>query len=137
MEPFGKGNDHGLSRVPRPSAALRPRSASTPPPPTRAPTPTPIAARPAPTPSAPPRAVARGVVAYGIRRAMELLRPLPPGERGALVDVVKMTLESVNVKVDAIVDDASKREAEIERRMDVLRSEVAQHEGEVSVRRDE
>jgi hypothetical protein len=53
------------------------------------------------------------------------------------VEVVKLTLECVNVQVSAIVDDASSREAEIDGRIAVLRREVTQHEEEVSVRRQE
>lgn len=68
---------------------------------------------------------------------MELLNRLPRGERGLLVDVVKLTLEALNVQVSVIVDDAGNRESEIDRRIVVLRREATQHEEEASVRRQE
>jgi hypothetical protein len=76
-------------------------------------------------------------MAYGIRRAVELLRRLPPGERGVLVEVVKMTLESVNVHVDTIIDDASRREVEIDKRIAALKHEVSEREEQIATRRDE
>jgi hypothetical protein len=117
MEPIGKAN-----RVPRPSFPPSPRSTHTPPPATSAPP------REAPRPS-------EG--AFGIRGAMELLRRLPRGERSQLVEVIKLTLEALNVHVSAIVDDASSREAEIDQRIAVLRREATQHEEAASVRRQE
>src|SRR5262245_1226641 len=68
---------------------------SFPPPLHRIPTPAPPSRPPSRPPTPPPSS--RPVVhhePYGIRRAVELLRRLPPGERAVLVDVVKMTLES-------------------------------------------
>jgi uncharacterized protein YqeY len=74
---------------------------------------------------------------YGVRRAIELLRKLPSGERGVLVEVVRMTLESVNVHVTAIINDANNREADIDRRIGVLQGEVKQRKEEISTREDE
>jgi len=99
------------------------------------------AAGPSPAPAAPspaaPEASRPSNDPYGIRRAIELLRRLPPGERALLVEVVKMTLESVNVHVATIVDDANRRETEIDRRIAVLRREVNEREEEISTRRTE
>src|SRR5262249_40309235 len=124
MAAFGKANEQSSTglRVPRPSYPPTPRS-QTPPPSTRSLTPAPIPNRiapapellssaPAPTiaptapiapvapvaPVAPPPAP-REAEPFGIRRAMELLRRLPAGERGPLVEVVKMTLEALSVHV--------------------------------------
>src|SRR5262249_32710675 len=56
---------------------------------------------------------------------------------GVLVEVVRMTLESVDIQVAAIVADASNREAEIDRRIAVLRTAVKEREEEISTRREE
>src|SRR5690242_4855062 len=119
----GKGHFPGESR---------PRSS--PPPMTRALTPPiPIQAPRAPAKTEPPRAAP----SYGIARAVELLRRLPPGDRAVLVDVVKMALESAQVRVESIIDDATKRGSEIDARIEVLRQEVAQREEEIATRREE
>src|SRR5262249_34598447 len=159
MAAFGKANEQSSTglRVPRPSYPPTPRS-HTPPPSTRSLTPAPIPNRIAPAPEllspAPAPAIAptapmapvaqvapspapRQAEAFGIRRAMELLRRLPAGERGPLLEVVKMTLEAVSVHVSSIVSDASNREGEIDRRIAVLRGEAKQHEEAASVRRNE
>lgn len=129
MDSYGKANGHAVNgelHVPRPSFPSPPHRPSTQPPRTRPPTPPP-STRPSTSRSS----------AYGIRRAVELLRRLPPGERAVLVDVVKMTLESLNVQVEAIVDDASRREGEIDKRIAMLREEVGEREEQIATRRDE
>jgi hypothetical protein len=129
MDTFGKGNGHAPRTVPRPSY----------PPPTRlASSPRPRTSPPATIPSPPPLpASARRTDDYGIQRAVELLRRLPPGEREKFVEVVKMTLESVNVRVESIIDDAKRRSSEIEERIAVLQQEVTDREQEIAARREE
>ena len=120
--------------VPKPSFPPPLRRIGTPAPPSRISTPAPPSRPPTPPPSS------RPVVhhePYGIRRAVELLRRLPPGERAVLVDVVKMTLESLDVHVDKIVDDANRREGEIEKRIVALREEVGEREEQIATRKDE
>ena len=151
MESFGKGNGQTSgfktdtsNRVSKP--ALPPRPGSTPVPLSRPPavpntspklSNTPVAGPP-PVPASPaPLAAPRPSDTYGIRRAIDLLRRLPRGERGVLVEVVRMTLESVDIQVAAIVEDASNREAEIDRRIAVLRTAVKEREEEISTRREE
>jgi hypothetical protein len=128
MDAYGKANGHTMNgelHVPRPSFPSPPRRTSPPAPPSRPPT-TPPSSRPS-----------TSRAGYGIRRAVELLRRLPPGERAVLVDVVKMTLESLNVQVDTIVDDATRREGEIDKRIAMLREEVSEREEQIATRRDE
>lgn len=132
----GKGNGHVSSfrtstGVPKPSFPLHPRPKSTPPPLTRA-----MTQPAAPVTHTRPEP-ARHPPSYGIARAVELLRRLPAGDRALLVEVVTMALESANVQVETIIDDATKRGAEIDARIAVLRAEVAQREEEIATRREE
>src|SRR5690349_16032224 len=103
MESFGKGNGQTSAFKPdannRVSKPLPPRPSSTPPPLNRPQTVpnTPIktshvvVAGPVPAPPAAHAAPRPSDDAYGIRRAIELLRRLPAGERAVLVEVVRMT----------------------------------------------
>ena len=131
MDGYDKGNGQASgfrpSSVPRPSFTPATRPRTTPPPLNRS-----------STASGTLRTEAsRSVQTYGIRRAVELLRRLPPGDRAVLVEVVKMALESANVQVESIIEDATKRGTEIDARIAVLRLEVSQREEEISTRREE
>ena len=151
MESFGKGNGQTSAFRPdannRVSKPLPPRPSSTPPPLNRPQMlphtplkgPHAVVAGPPPVPASPaaPSAPRPSDDAYGIRRAIDLLRRLPAGERAVLVEVVRMTLESVNVPVAAIIEDADSREAEIDRRIAVLRTAVKEREEEIATRREE
>ncbi|RMH45143.1 MAG: hypothetical protein D6689_00670 [Deltaproteobacteria bacterium] len=108
--------------------------------------PAPLAAstptRPAPEPD--PDAAAESEMdddydapAYGIDDAIELMRSLPTDNVELVVQVVKKTLESTKVKVRSIIDDASRKQKDIEGRIDVLKKEIAEYEQEIATRREE
>jgi hypothetical protein len=63
--------------------------------------------------------------------------PKDPGSVELVVTVVKTTLEAMNVKVPTIVNDASRKQGDIEKRIDVLKKEIAEHESEISHRKKE
>jgi hypothetical protein len=74
---------------------------------------------------------------YGIDEAIELMRSLPTDNVELVVQVVKRTLESTRVKVSTIIDDATRKQARIESRIDVLKQQIAEFEQEISTRRRE
>jgi hypothetical protein len=74
---------------------------------------------------------------YGIDDAIQLMRALPGDNVELVVQVVKRTLESTNVKVKRIIDDASRKQKNIEGRIDVLKKEIAEYEQEISTRKGE
>jgi hypothetical protein len=74
---------------------------------------------------------------YGIDRAIELMRTLPPDNVELVVRVVKLALESARVKVTAILEDAAAKLARLEGRVATLRSEIAELESEIGSRRKE
>jgi hypothetical protein len=102
------------------------------PPPAAAPA---AASKPAPQPEPDPEYD----VNFGINKAIELMRKMPkdPASVELVVTVVKTTLEAMNVKVPTIVSDASRKQVDIEKRIDVLKKEIAEHESEISHRQKE
>lgn len=74
---------------------------------------------------------------YGINRAIELMRLLPADNIELVVKVVKTTLESTNVKVATIIDDATRKQSDIEGRIGVLKKEIAELEAEIATRKGE
>jgi hypothetical protein len=100
---------------------------------------------PAPAPVAAPVAAAKPASAaikpdhpdYGINKAIELMRLLPEDNIELIVRVVKTTLESTNINVASIVQDATRKQAQIEARVGVLKNEIAGHESEIATRRSE
>jgi hypothetical protein len=103
--------------------------------------PTPVPAKPleavkaAPAPA--PAAAKTDHPDYGINKAIELMRLLPDENVELIVRVVKTTLESTNINVASIVKDATRKQAQIEARVDVLKKEIAGHETEIATRRGE
>jgi hypothetical protein len=92
------------------------------------------ASHPPPAPEEEPRA------AYGIDNAIELMRALPPGSEQnveLVVQVIKQTLESLQVRVPDIIDDASRKQKRLEERVAGLKQEIAEFEREIQVRKDE
>ncbi len=85
----------------------------------------------------PPREVEFEAPAYGIDDAISLMRALPADNIELVVQVVKRTLESTNVKTGTIIEDASRKQADIEGRIDVLKKDIAEYEQEIATRRDE
>ncbi len=105
------------------------------------------APKPAPAPAAAAAPAAKPAAAapvgkeahpdYGINKAIELMRLLPDENVELIVRVVKTTLESTNINVASIVKDASRKQQQIEARVDILKKEIAGHEAEISTRRSE
>src|SRR5690349_7440748 len=72
---------------------------------------------------------------YGIQNAILLMRTLPVDQNPELVvAVIKSTLESLKVKVSDIIDDASRRQQDIETRVASLRQHILDFEKEIETR---
>ncbi len=75
---------------------------------------------------------------YGIAEAVQLMRTLPVDQNVELVvRVIRNTLESMNVQVPAIIEDAEARERGLKDRMDTLNVEIADFTREIEKRRQE
>jgi hypothetical protein len=74
---------------------------------------------------------------YGIEKAIELMRLLPADNVELVVQVVKKTLESLQIQVPSIIKDASRKQSDIEGRIDVLKKEIFELESEISTRKTE
>jgi hypothetical protein len=71
----------------------------------------------------------------GIDHAIQLMRSLPTDKNVDLVvTVLKTTLESLGIRVTDIVQDASNRQQELEKRVAQLKSEISALEKEVDAR---
>ncbi len=92
-----------------------------------------------PKPSAVPTAKAAPVpLAYGIEKAIQLMRSLPQTQNIELVVmVIKTTLESLKVNVADIIEDAIVKERELEARVAVLKDEIGVLQKQVELRVDE
>jgi hypothetical protein len=103
------------------------------------------AADPAPAPvttvvAEPPPAEAEGEdfdSSFGINKAIELMRTLPADNVELVVQVVKLTLESTKIRISTIIEDASRKQDDIQGRIKVLKAEIAEFEKEIAVRREE
>jgi hypothetical protein len=85
----------------------------------------------------PPRSAAD---AYNIQQAIALLRKLPEHnlEQVKLVmRVLKQSLESAGLSLPPIIDDAVRRQGDLEDAIDKLESEIADLEGEIKDRQTE
>ena len=76
-------------------------------------------------------------VTYGIEEATELMRGLPEDHIELVALVVKRTLESTNVKVSTIIDDASRKQKRIDDRISLLKNEISKFEEEIASRKGE
>jgi hypothetical protein len=74
---------------------------------------------------------------YGIDDAIQLMRALPQDNVELVVQVVKRTLESTRVKVKTIIDDATRKQSDIEGRIGVLTREISEYEQEIATRKHE
>jgi hypothetical protein len=93
----------------------------------------PIAAAPPPTPAAPPARKA-----YGIADAILLMRSLPVDQNvDLIVQVIRATLASMNVKVGDIIEDAVRKEKATEAGISALHGKVAELERELEARRQD
>ncbi len=74
---------------------------------------------------------------FGIDKAIELMRTLPADNIELVVQVVKLTLESTKIKIATIIDDATRKQDDIQGRIKVLKGEIAEFEKEIATRKDE
>lgn len=74
---------------------------------------------------------------YGIEKAIELMRTLPQDNVELVVQVVKFSLESVGIKLPVIIEDAIRRQKDIQGRVGVLRGEISELEQEIKTRKEE
>lgn len=74
---------------------------------------------------------------FGIDKAIELMRTLPADNIELVVQVVKLTLESTKIKIATIIDDATRKQDDIQGRIKVLKGEIAEFEKEIATRKEE
>jgi len=82
------------------------------------------------------KAVKRKNLSYGIEEAITLMRDLPTEPIELVVKVVKTTLESIDVQVSDIIDDAKAKEKNIENRITQLSSEIKNYEEKIKNLKD-
>ena len=73
---------------------------------------------------------------YGINEAIALMRRLPSGDMRILSQVIKETLESTNVSVTEIIEDAESKESGLEVKIRKLDEEVSGLEALIKERKD-
>ena len=64
-------------------------------------------------------------VDYGIDKAIELLQKLPQDNASLVVAVVRETLQSANIDVERVVEDARNKVAQMRQDMEALSAEIA------------
>jgi hypothetical protein len=101
-----------------------------------APEPVKPAAKAAPAPARAPEPPPE-VDDYGIDKAIELMRTLPSENIELVVQVVKFSLESVGIHLPTIIKDAIRRQNDLQSRVGALKSEIAELEAEIKLRKDE
>jgi len=75
---------------------------------------------------------------FGIEDAIQLMRSLPTDPNSALVvRVVRVTLGAVNVSVEEIVADATRKEARIKEDIEALEGKIVELEGQLGALRRE
>jgi hypothetical protein len=76
---------------------------------------------------------------YGIENAIQLMRALPSADANVelVVTVIKTTLESLKVKVSDIIEDAVRKEKDLEGRVGNLKAAITEFEKEIQQRKDE
>lgn len=74
---------------------------------------------------------------YTIQQAIELWRSLPEGSSELVGQVVKRTLESLNIRVETIVQDAVRKQVDLQGRINRLSKELLDLEHELTQRRAE
>ncbi|KPJ87321.1 MAG: hypothetical protein AMJ53_18315, partial [Gammaproteobacteria bacterium SG8_11] len=62
---------------------------------------------------------------YGIDQAIELLQKLPQENASLVVSVVRQTLQSANIDVDLVVQDAQHKAERMQEKIAQLNSEIA------------
>jgi len=74
---------------------------------------------------------------YGIEEAVSLMRKLPDVDTDVVITVVRKTLESANVRVNEIINDAEKKEGNINKRTNTLTSEIEELQKKITLRNKE
>lgn len=74
---------------------------------------------------------------FGIQKAIDLMRTLPQDNVELVVQVVKLTLESTKIKISHIIEDATRKQDDIQGRIKVLKGEISDFEKEIAQRREE
>ena len=143
--------DLGASSRATPEPAAAKSAAAMPAPEPARPGPGPAASTPAAAASAPKPASAAAAAAaparagassmenddYGIDKAIELMRTLPSENIELVVQVVKFSLESVGIHLPTIIQDAVRRQNDLQGRIAALKAEIADLEAEIKLRREE
>jgi hypothetical protein len=89
-------------------------------------------------PSSKPAASTTPPVRFGIDRAIQLMRALPTEQNPELVAmVITSTLESLEMNVTEIIDDARSRQADLEARIGSIKAKNAALEKEIELGVDE
>ena len=92
-------------------------------------------------PPRPPRAptITGPQPAYSIEQAVALLQSLPQGgrNRDLVYQVVKTTLQSLNVEIEQIVGDAQRKEGEFNAQLKTLDDQIAEFEAQIKAKRRE
>lgn len=83
-----------------------------------------------------PKTTKKANLSYGIEEAILLMRDLPTEPIELVVKVVKTTLESIDVKVSDIIQDAKAKEKTIENRITQLKSEINNYEEKIKKLKD-
>lgn len=130
---------------PAPEGAASPDPKATPSPPKARSQPAPPPKLPGtmmePTPTAPAAAAKAALperTGYGIDDAIKLMRTLPIDENAELVvRVMKSTLESLRVRVGDILEDATKRQDALKKKIGDYQAQIVQFEREIDARRHE
>ncbi len=73
---------------------------------------------------------------YGIDQAIALMKRLPEADMRVLATVIKETLESVDIKVSAIIEDAETKEMRLEEQIKKLDTEIEDLEVMISQRKE-
>lgn len=71
---------------------------------------------------------------YGIEDAIKLMRALPRDNNEVVVTVVKKTLESTNIQVPDIIDDANAKEDRIRNEHQTLETEIKELQDQIAKR---
>ena len=74
---------------------------------------------------------------YSIEDAILLMRDLPKSKKDMVVTIVAKTLESANISIGKIVNDAQKKLTSIETRTKKLHDEIREYEAGIAERRKE
>jgi hypothetical protein len=99
--------------------------------------------QPEPSPQPKPATATRSTAAYassgyGISEVIKLMRSVPVEQNPELVvRVIKAALESMNVKVNEIIEDAGKKQQKIQDRINAVDAEIADYSKQIESRRQE